>query len=45
MEKKYELVNVSTDNYILKYKDKSFEFKTESMSRNIYFIFFEKESD
>lgn len=29
MEKKYELVNVSTDNYILKYKDKSFEFKTD----------------
>jgi hypothetical protein len=29
MDKKYELVNVSTDNYILKYKDKSFEFKTD----------------
>lgn len=29
MEKKYELIKVSTDNYILKYKDKSFEFKTD----------------
>lgn len=29
MEKKYEFTKVSTDNYILKYKDKSFEFKTD----------------
>ena len=29
MNKKYEFTKVSTDNYILKYKDKSFEFKTD----------------
>ena len=29
MNKKYEFIKVSTDNYILKYKDKSFEFKTD----------------
>lgn len=29
MNKKYEITKVSTDNYILKYKDKSFEFKTD----------------
>ena len=29
MEKKYEIVKNSKDNYTLKYKDKSFDFKTE----------------
>lgn len=29
MEKKYEIIKNSVDNYTLKYKDKSFDFKTE----------------
>ena len=29
MNKKYEIIKNSTDNYTLKYKDKSFDFKTE----------------
>ena len=29
MSKKYEFIKVGTDNYTLKYKDKSFDFKTD----------------
>lgn len=29
MDKKYEIIKVSTDEYKLKYKDKSFDFKTD----------------